>query len=176
MRDRWHYVYYSYEPWGRGYIGKRSSTVPPEQDPYMGSFSDKTFHPSEKIVIQTFELPEEALQAEIALHNFYQVDRNPHFVNRSKQTSTGFTCPPDYYDRLTPQQKFSRSRKISRARSAGGRGFFFVLRNFDGVIIVTQNLRETCRNYRLNRQNLMKVLNGERNHSGGWTLEKKAML
>lgn len=87
---RWHYVYYSYEPWGRGYIGKRSSDAPPNQDPYMGSYRDKTFRPTEKIILACFETQEEALQAEILLHNFYQVDQNSHFANQAKQLSTGF--------------------------------------------------------------------------------------
>ena len=33
---------------------------------------------------------EKSLEAECALHNFYEVDKNPHFANRAKQTSTGF--------------------------------------------------------------------------------------
>jgi hypothetical protein len=91
MEQRWHYVYYSYEEWGRGYIGKRSSKVPPEKDPYMGSFKDKTFKPTQKIIIDIFDTTEEALQCEILLHKFYDIDRNPHFANQAKQTSTGFS-------------------------------------------------------------------------------------
>lgn len=172
MQEQWHYVYYSYEPWGRGYIGKRSCRVSPEADPYMGSFSDKSFRPTEKIVIAIFETAEAALQAEVLLHNFYQVDRNPHFANRSRQTSTGFTCPLDYYQFLTPQQKFSRSQMIRQAHCMGSRGFYFKLMGPSGIIIVTQNLRETCANHGLNRGNLIKVLSGERKHSKGWTICK----
>lgn len=172
MQECWHYVYYSYEPWGRGYIGKRSSRTLPETDAYMGSFSDKSFHPTEKIVIAIFDTAEKALHAEILLHNFYQVDRNPHFANRSRQTSTGFTCPLDYYQFLTPQQKFLRSHKISQAHCMGSKGFYFKLTSPSGAIIVTCNLRETCANYDLNRRNLMKVLSGKRRHSKGWTICK----
>ena len=85
------YVYYSYEPWGRGYIGKRECDCLPEEDvTYFGSYRDKTFKPTEKIVLETFNTLSEVLEAEILLHEFYQVDKNPHFANRAKATSTAF--------------------------------------------------------------------------------------
>ena len=87
------YVYYSYEEYGRGYIGKRECKCLPEEDiKYFGSFKDKTFRPTQKIILETFENVEEALEAECALHDFYEVDKNPHFANRAKQTSTKFYC------------------------------------------------------------------------------------
>jgi hypothetical protein len=87
------YVYYSYEEYGRGYIGKRECECFPEQDiNYFGSFHDKNFNPTQKIILETFDSVEEALEAEIILHDFYEVDKNPHFANRAKQTSTGFYC------------------------------------------------------------------------------------
>ena len=90
-KSSYHYVYYSYEEWGRGYIGSRSCACIPEEDKrYFGSFSDKTFNHTKKIILQTFETRKKALQAEIILHNFYNVNTNPHFANRAKQTSTSF--------------------------------------------------------------------------------------
>jgi hypothetical protein len=87
----YHYVYYSYEEWGRGYIGVRSCKCLPEEDcAYFGSYKDQTFAPTEKIIIDKFESREEALQAEIALHLYYQVHANPHFANKAKQTSKKF--------------------------------------------------------------------------------------
>ena len=48
---KYFYVYYSYEPWGRGYIGKRECWCLPEEDvKYFGSYRDKTFKPTEKII------------------------------------------------------------------------------------------------------------------------------
>lgn len=91
--DKTHYVYYSYEEFGRGYIGVRSTKVDLSEDKYLGSFRDKSFKPTHKIVLLTFETREEAITAEIKLHKFFEVDKNPHFANRSKQTSTGFTAP-----------------------------------------------------------------------------------
>jgi hypothetical protein len=88
---KYFYVYYSYEPWGRGYIGKRECWCLPEEDiKYFGSFYDKTFKPTEKIILETFDTLEDALSSEILLHNFYEVDKNLHFANKSKQTTKGF--------------------------------------------------------------------------------------
>ena len=91
--NKTHYVYYSYEEFGRGYIGVRSTKFDPSKDKYMGSFKDKFFKPTNKIILGTFDTRKEAIAAEIELHRFFKVDKNPHFVNRSKQTSTGFTPP-----------------------------------------------------------------------------------
>ena len=87
------YVYYSYEEYGRGYIGKRECECLPEKDVnYFGSFKDKNFNPTQKIILEIFDSAEKALQAEIILHDFYEVDKNPHFANKSKQTSVKFYC------------------------------------------------------------------------------------
>jgi molybdopterin converting factor small subunit len=87
-RKKYFYVYYSYEPWGRGYIGKRECFCLPEEDvKYFGSFYDKTFKPTEKIILQTFDTLDEVYEAEIILHNFYNVKDNLHFVNKSNQNA-----------------------------------------------------------------------------------------
>jgi hypothetical protein len=89
------YVYYSYEEWGRGYIGKRECYCLPEEDvKYFGSFRDKTFKPTQKIILATFATKEEAVSAEIVLHEFFEVDINPHFANKARQKTTKFS-----YDR-----------------------------------------------------------------------------
>ena len=70
------YVYYSYEEYGRGYIGKRECKCLPEEDvSYFGSFKDKTFNPTQKIILETFDSVEKALAAECALHDFYKTKR-----------------------------------------------------------------------------------------------------
>lgn len=87
-----HYVYYSYEEWGRGYIGVRSCKCLPKEDiKYFGSFKDKTFKPTKKIIIEEFTSREAASNAEISLHAFFNVVENLNFANRAKSTSTGFT-------------------------------------------------------------------------------------
>jgi hypothetical protein len=87
-----HYVYYSYEQWGRGYIGRRTCSCLPEEDvEYFGSFKDKAFKPTEKVILEVFETSEGADQAEIALHKFFKVDENPEFANMAIQG-----CRPRY--------------------------------------------------------------------------------
>jgi hypothetical protein len=83
---KYFYVYYSYEPWGRGYIGKRECWCLPEEDiKYFGSYTDKTFKPTEKIILETFDNRNESYKAEAKLHKFYDVKNNSHFANKSNQ-------------------------------------------------------------------------------------------
>lgn len=85
-----HYLYYVYEQWGRGYIGRRKCKCDPKDDRYMGSYRDKTFNPTEKIILCEVETYEEACAIEVELHAFFEVDINPHFANIARQTSAGF--------------------------------------------------------------------------------------
>lgn len=49
--DKYYYVYYSYEEWGRGYIGARTCKCLPEKDvKYFGSFKDKTLNLLKKLL------------------------------------------------------------------------------------------------------------------------------
>ena len=97
MTHMHHYVYYSYEEYGRGYVGSRSCKCEPEKDAlYFGSFTDKSFKPTQKIILATYETREEALKNEMILHEFYEVPENPHFANRAKQTSVGFSYIPSH--------------------------------------------------------------------------------
>jgi hypothetical protein len=89
----YHYTYYSYEKWGRGYFGSRTCRCFPEEDiRYFGSFKDKTFKPKYKIILKDdYATREEAYADEIILQEYYKVVENPHFANRAYQTSTGFS-------------------------------------------------------------------------------------
>ena len=91
----YYYTYYSYEEWGRGYIGSRGCKCPPEKDiKYLGSSKDKTFKPTQKIIIKDdYTTREEAYADEIILQQYYKVAENPHFANRAYQTSTKFYVP-----------------------------------------------------------------------------------
>ena len=109
------YTYYSYEEYGRGYIGSRGCKCSVEEDvEYFGSFSDKTFKPTQKIILETFKTREEAYEAELLLHNFFEVDINSHFANKSKLTSSGFTCPKKFSDEEI--QKRLKEQRINAAR------------------------------------------------------------
>ena len=101
-----HYVYHSYEEWGRDYIGCRSCDCLPEEDTkYFGSFRDKTFFPTEKTILFVCETREEVLEIEIELHDFFDVAVNPQFANRSKQTSTKFDTTSVIFGPRTEETK-----------------------------------------------------------------------
>ena len=86
-----HYVYHSYEEWGREYIGVRSCNCLPEEDiRYFGSFKDKTFNPTGKNILFVRETRQEVAEIEIILHDFFDVAVNPRFANMAKATSTKF--------------------------------------------------------------------------------------
>lgn len=117
-----YYVYYSYEPWGRGYIGKRECWCLPEEDvKYFGSFTDKTFKPTEKIILETFDNVKDAMQAEVDLHEFYRVDKNPHFANRARATTTKF-----YYSASGEKNPFY-GKKLSKESIEKVRNYQFSL-------------------------------------------------
>ncbi len=102
----YHYTYYSYEEYGRGYIGSRTCECLPEHDiKYFGSFYDRTFKPSQKIILGTYETREEALADEVVLHNFYEVHINSHFANQAKQTSSKFYLPRDKWSKIGEENK-----------------------------------------------------------------------
>jgi general stress protein YciG len=91
----YYYTYYSYEEWGRGYFGSRGCKCLPEEDiNYFGSFSDKNFNPTQKIILKDdYATREEAYADEIILHDYYDVANNPHFANKSNLTTTKFCVP-----------------------------------------------------------------------------------
>lgn len=116
-----HYTYYSYEEWGRGYIGVRSCNCPPEEDPYFGSYTDQTFKPTHKIILSTHETRKEANQAEINLHKFFNVGSNNHFANKANQTSSGFFYLPNEEERKKISKR-AKARTGEKAPMFGKRG------------------------------------------------------
>ena len=143
--NKTHYVYYSYEEFGRGYIGVRSTKFDPSKDKYMGSFRDKFFKPTNKIILGTFDTRKEALAAEIKLHNFYDVGQNPHFANRSKQTSTGFT-PPLVNGMSGKTHSEEARRKMSEAakRRTGEKASMWGKTHSEEVRKKMSDFRKTC--------------------------------
>jgi hypothetical protein len=113
-----HYTYYSYEEWGIGYFGSRSCECLPEEDShYFGSFADKNFNPIHKIILKDdYETRADAIKDEVILHDYYDVAANPHFANRSKQTTSKFTTSGI---KLTEEQRKKigdrfRGKKLSK--------------------------------------------------------------
>jgi hypothetical protein len=115
----YYYTYYSYEEWGRGYIGSRGCKCLPEKDiNYLGSCKDKNFKPTQKIILKSdYATREEAYADEIILQQYYKVVGNPHFANRAYQTSTKF-----YY--ITPKEEaIKRGKRIGKKLKELGLGF-----------------------------------------------------
>ncbi len=78
-----HYVYCSYEKDGRQYIGSRTCDCLIEEDvEYFGSYTDKSFNPTEKVILASFGHRREANAYEEYLHRLYEVDKNSHFANK----------------------------------------------------------------------------------------------
>ena len=117
-----HYTYYSYEEFGRGYIGKRSCKCSPEEDvKYFGSYRDETFKPTQKIILETYDTATEAIAAEIKLQHFFKVVPNPHFTNQVYQTSTKFRGTIETARKgkanMTPEQRSAAVRKGNAKRT-----------------------------------------------------------
>jgi len=114
---KYFYTYYSYEEFGRGYIGSRVCNCLPEEDiKYFGSYRDKTFKPTQKIILETFDSIEKSLEAECILHDFYEVDKNLHFANKAKQTSKKF------YHRSFGEENPSKRTDVKEKISLGKLG------------------------------------------------------
>ena len=114
----YYYTYYSYEEWGRGYFGSRGCKCLPEDDTkYFGSFKDKTFKPTQKIILKDdYASREEAYADEIILQEYYKVVENPHFANKAYQTATKFYIPKE--------QAIEIGRKLGEkyGKTAGSKG------------------------------------------------------
>jgi hypothetical protein len=109
-----HYVYHSYEEWGREYIGIRSCDCLPEEDiQYFGSFRDKSFNPTKKTILFVRETREEVAEIEIILHDFFDVAINPKFANKAKATSTKFDTTGVTWGPHTEEWKKAKSESTS---------------------------------------------------------------
>lgn len=105
-----HFVYNSYEQWGRNYIGVHSTND--LDDNYLGSYVDPTFKPVGKDILEFYETRKEAELAEILLHNFFDVANNPSFANQAKARNTG-----TYPFTLSNAQKAEAGRKGGKVKS-----------------------------------------------------------
>jgi hypothetical protein len=116
----YYYTYYSYEEYGRGYFGSRKCYCPPEEDiKYFGSSKDKTFKPTQKIILKgDYNTREEAYADEIILQQYYKVVENPHFANKAYQTSTGFST---YGKKHTEEHKKHLSKLLKGRKTYGNK-------------------------------------------------------
>jgi len=119
-QKEYHYTYYSYEEWGRGYFGVRSCDCLPEEDVrYFGTYKDKTFKPTQKIILKSDYITRvEANADEIILHDYYDVGNNPYFANRAKASSTGFCYFP------SKEWASKNGKKVGNNHKKNGTGIF----------------------------------------------------
>jgi hypothetical protein len=81
----------------------------------MGSYRDKTFKPTQKIILAShYKTREEALADEIILQHFFQVVPNTHFANRSYQTSTKFIVEGELATQIG-KEKWAKYTKEERS-------------------------------------------------------------
>lgn len=98
------YVYLSYEENGRKYIGSRTCyDCTPEDDPYLGSYTDKTFHPTKKEILAVCETRNEANIIESFLQHKFNIIDNPEYANRA----AGCFCQDLYSRSIFLNQNFS---------------------------------------------------------------------
>lgn len=105
----YHYVYLlTNKEDKRHYIGVRTSSVTPKQDPYMSSCKKVTkdyLLNCKKTILRIFDSRKEACAYEVLLHNKYDVGINPKFFNGAKQTSTKFDQTGLISDKHNPNAK-----------------------------------------------------------------------
>ena len=87
----YHILYNSFEefPGGRDYIGAHSTKN--LYDGYLGSFTDRSFKPTAKIIISFHPDRKSLLRAEINFQRMLKVVEDPQYANRAYQTSDGFS-------------------------------------------------------------------------------------
>lgn len=131
-----YYVYYSYEEFGRGYIGyRRLKNAPtPEQEDYKGSYTDSKFDPNHKIILGIYFSKKEAQIAEYKLHKFFNVVKNPHFANKVATGQTGKLNGVEQHTEETKQKlrekalgkkaSLETKKKLSEMRMGENNAFF----------------------------------------------------
>lgn len=159
-----HYVYETYSEFdGRRYIGCRSCKCDPSEDNYMGSFKDRSYKPTKKTILQTFDSRADALAYEIYLHDLYDVARNPEFANRAKQTSTKFSTHGMSIGAegglKTKELKLGIFNPNFRPGHHAKKEFIVTFPNGNEERIL--GLRDFCRKHGLHHQNLGQVAKGK---------------
>jgi hypothetical protein len=91
MDRNFHILYVSFEegPEGRSYIGAHSTDN--IYDGYLGSFVDKSFNPSNRIIIGYYKSRDVLLKAEEMFQKSFNVVSDNHYANQSIQHGSGFT-------------------------------------------------------------------------------------
>ena len=114
MEYLFNFVYLSYEETanGRSYVGQHSTNN--INDGYLGSYSDKSFNPTSRIILEYCKTKVGALAAEIRWQRALKVAEDSDFANRSYQTSTRFVYP-------WRGKKRSEEDKMNKSKASKGK-------------------------------------------------------
>ena len=119
------YIYWSYEEYGRCYIGVRlcpkKFPTPGLDSKYFGSYRDKSFKPTHKIILNVFNNHEDAKDEEVELHNAFDVGRNPHFANLARSTSTKFSFSAAGENNPVHSKKLSEETRKKKSEAKIGK-------------------------------------------------------
>lgn len=116
--NQYHYTYISFDEAGRRYHGVRSCVnITPWEDPYLGSFEDKSFVPIGKFVQKTFSCRRTAERFESWFQKTNDVAKDPKWVNQ-------INAPCGWSEKCVENSLKSRAGKKLCINSNGDIKFF----------------------------------------------------
>jgi hypothetical protein len=173
-----HFVYNSYEEWGRNYIGVHSTEN--LDDGYLGSYVDPTFTPVGKDILEFFETRDEACEAEMKLHRFFDVANNPAFANQANAHPTGaFPFHLSFEARSRAGSlggKVKSEKKLASCRENGRKGAPKISHRVQVTNILTgktfecYSLREASRQTGLHYTGVYWLVKGKKEVVNGWKI------
>jgi len=126
MAMRFHYTYCSYEESGRSYVGSRTCRCLPINDiNYFGSFTDKTFTPTKKVILKVYNTAEECLLAEHFLMKLLNVGEDENFANKQVSPFRPNNTSPESRKKISEALKgkpISPERKAKMSAMRKGEG------------------------------------------------------
>jgi hypothetical protein len=174
----YHFVYNSYEEWGRNYIGVHSTEN--LYDGYLGSYSDPTFTPVGKDILEFYETRGEACEAEIRLHQFFDVANNPSFANQANAHNTGiwpYHLNTEARSRAGKRGgKVKSERKLASCRENGRKGAPKISHRVQVTNTLTEetfecySIREAARQTGLHYPWAYELVKGKREEVNGWKI------
>lgn len=102
MTNVYYYVYWIYNSKiKKSYVGVRKSKIPPNKDigkKYFSSSTDQDFIDDQQnnskdykyYIMDTFDTLEDASSYEMAIHEYFEVQKNENFYNKARATCSGF--------------------------------------------------------------------------------------
>jgi hypothetical protein len=134
-------------------------------------------------VLEIFSTLQEVLEAEILLHEFYQVDKNPHFANIVRATTTGFYYSASGKDNPFYGRKHTeKSKELVRSKNKGRKQDKYVVERRtktalkykylfispDNERYEVDNANQFCISNNLNSSAASQVARGNWSNHSGW--------